>query len=175
VPVLPPARPVNTSISQPIVGDLPVFVVVIGVGRTVSTLVVLSTLEGETIGTVYCVCGVSGRVLSSESETLSSVIRWEVSSWMDVVPSRLIPPLLSCDPLFLVSCRAVCGFAQLGFLIRRFARGGHNVYVQSQSGFLQAVRAAVEREELLYVMIVQKSVGAYSNMLDKQRKAIPIV
>jgi hypothetical protein len=41
------------------------------------------------------------------------------------------------------------------------------VYVQSQSGFLQSVRAAVEREELLYVMIPQKSVGAYSNMLDK--------
>ena len=124
-------------------------VVLIGVGRTVSTLVVLSTLEGETIGTVCCVCGVSGRVLSSESETLWSVIPWEVSSWMDVVPSRLIPPLLnsSCEPLFLVSCRAVCGFAQLGFLIRRFARGGHKlvtVYVQSQSGFLQAVRAAVE-------------------------------
>jgi hypothetical protein len=62
----------------------------------------------------------------------------------------------------------VCGFAQLGFLIRRFARGGHKlVYVQSQSGFLQAVRAVVEREELLYVMIVQKSVGACSNMLEK--------
>jgi hypothetical protein len=149
-------------------GYLPVFVVLIGVGRTVSTLVVLSTLEGETIGTVYCVFGVSGRVLSSESELLSSVILWEVSSWMDVVPSRLIPPLLSssCEPLFWCPAGRC---AQLGFLIRRFARGGHKletVYVQSQSGFLQAVRAAVE---LIYV---QKSGG---NMLDKTEKAIPIV
>ena len=80
------------------------FAVVMGVGLTVSTLVVLSTLEGETIGTAYCVCGVSGRgVLSSESEMLSSVIVWwceEVSSSMDV-PSRLIPLFAGCcEPLF---------------------------------------------------------------------------
>jgi hypothetical protein len=75
-----------------------VFVLVTTVGRTVSTLAALSTLEGETMGMAYCVCGVSGR-LSEETDAADAVRECVSSSSLSMaVPSPLIP----------VFCPALC-------------------------------------------------------------------
>lgn len=67
-----------------------VLVLVMTVGRTVSTLAALSTLEGETMGMAYCVCGVSGRL--SEEENDAAVRECVSSSSLSMdVPSPLIP------------------------------------------------------------------------------------